>query len=261
VEDVFLSEDFKKGKVKLVKNKKLYIKKLRDISVISVWLVDGEYVRKNICEDFVNYGHHYNLGFIPKNEFWIAKEVAHDESKYYIDHMLVEHRLMASGMSHDDASKKADLFEKRERSKSEIMKRLGEAKKSKKELIDKVHRKLLKSYSGKVKVWIVSGELVRDLFHLDFAGGGHDKVYHFVPENEIWIDDDISAQERKFIILHELHERNLMSKGMDYDHAHESATETEDFFQAHAREDRKGHKCGNKEAELVAPEVLVSNWL
>jgi hypothetical protein len=58
-------------------------------------------------------------------------------------------------------------------------------------------------------------------------------VYHFIPEDEIWIDDDISQRERKFIILHEMHERNLMEKGMDYPSAHRSATEIEDFCRHH----------------------------
>ena len=235
MQNVFMNEEFKKGNIKLIKNKPPYIKKLCDISKFSIWLVDGEYIRKNICEDFVNYDHHYHLKFIPKNEFWISKEAVSDETKYYVDHLLVEHRLMASGMSHDEASRRADAFERRERMKSEIMQKLREPRMHKEELLKKVRVKLLKSYSGTVKVWLVSGELVRDVFYLDFAGGGHDKVYHFIPENEVWIDDDIALKERRFIIVHELHERNLMSKGMRYPAGHWSATEIEDFFRHHPK--------------------------
>jgi hypothetical protein len=39
-----------------------------------VWLVDGEFIRKNISEDFVNYDQHYHLNVIPEDEFWIDKE-------------------------------------------------------------------------------------------------------------------------------------------------------------------------------------------
>jgi hypothetical protein len=197
--------------------------------------VDGEYVRRNICEDFVNFDHHYHLHVIPKNEFWIAKEATTDESRYYIDHMLVEYRLMKAGAGYGEASRKADLVERRERSKSEIMKKLGRRRKHKKQLLDKVRKKLLKGYGRKIKVWIVNGELVRDLFYIDFAGGGHDKVFHFIPENEIWLDDDIAQNERKFILIHELHERSLMAKGKDYPHSHRRATEIEDFFRHHPK--------------------------
>jgi hypothetical protein len=97
-------------------------------------------------------------------------------------------------------------------------------------VLRKVRRKVLRSYSGKVKVWVVDGMLVRSLFLTDFGGGGHDLVYTFIPGNEVWIDSDISPRERKFIVLHELHERNLMSRGMSYEDAHRSATSVEDFF-------------------------------
>ena len=230
----FVSKAFRKGAIKLGKNRKPYIRKIRELSKIEVWLVDGEYIRKNICEDFVNYAHYYNFKFIPKNEFWIAGGTKEDEIIYYVDHMLVEHRLMSKGVSLKEASAKASLAEKRERGKSEIMKKLGSVREHKKEIIGMVHKKLLKKYSGRVRVWIVDGELVRDVFYTFFGGGGHDKVFHFIPENEIWIDQDIHPRERKFILIHELHERSLMAKGKDYQHSHRKATEIEDFYRHHS---------------------------
>ena len=231
----FLSEKFRKGKIRLVKDKKPYLRKIRTVSEIEVWLVDGEYVRKNICEDFVNFDHHYHLPLIPKNEFWIASGASPEEIRYYIDHMLAEYRLIKAGVGRDEASRKADIIERRERGKSEIMKKLRHTREHRKELIDRVHRKLLRSYGRKLKIWVVNGELVRDIFYLNFAGGGHDKVYHFIPEGEVWLDDDISAKERRFILLHELRERALMAKGKDYPHSHWKATEVEDFFRHHPK--------------------------
>lgn len=230
--DAFLSERFKKGEIKLERDRMPYISKICDISEIEVWLVDGEYVRKNICEDFVNYDHHYHLDFIPKNEFWIAKEATSDETNYYIYRMFVEHRLMERGISYEKANKSAAVIEGIERGKSEIMKRFGRKSEHKKEMIKAAHKTLL-DVRGGIKVWLVNGETVRDLFYIDFAGGGHDKVYHFIPDNEVWLDDDIAEKERKFILIHELHERELMAKGMDYPHAHMKATEVEDFFRHH----------------------------
>jgi hypothetical protein len=231
----FLDEAFRNGKVRISGNRKIYLKKICKLSKIQVWLVDGEYIRRNICEDFVNYAHYFNFKFIPKNEFWIADGTKEDEIIYYIDHMLVEHRLMLKGMSFEEASAKASLAEKRERGKSEIMKKLGSVREHKKEIIGMIHKKLLKKYSDKVRVWIVDGELVRDVFYTFFGGGGHDKVFHFIPDNEIWIDQDIHPGERKFILIHELHERSLMAKGKDYHHSHRKATEIEDFFRHHPK--------------------------
>ena len=59
----------------------------------------------------------------------------------------------------------------------------------------------IKKYSGAVKVWIIQGGLVRSLYFIHFTEGGHDLVYpHFVPKNEVWLDDDLSPGERKFVL-------------------------------------------------------------
>ena len=57
--------------------------------------------------------------------------------------------------------------------------------------------------------------------------GGHDYVYEFVPENEVWIDDDIEEPERPYVLLHELHERNRMAKGWTYNKAHAESSRME----------------------------------
>ena len=74
--------------------------------------------------------------------------------------------------------------------------------------------------SDKCKVWIVRRELVRALFYTDFTRGGHGFVYDFVLKGEVWIDDDLYRKEIPFVLIHELHERELMSKGMKYEQAH-----------------------------------------
>ena len=208
-------------------SKKPYVMKIKNLAGFEVWLVDGEYVRKFISEDFVNFDQHYHLKFIPKNEFWIDFANKHHEIKYYIDHLYIEGRLMAAGKTYFQAYKTAAAFEKRERAKSKIMKQIKKEKIPKEKLIKRLHKKLLINHE--IKVWLVDGSLVRSLFFLDFAAGGHDKVYNFIPKNEIWIDDDLKDREKKFIILHEMHERNLMSKGLNYSEAHASATEVEDY--------------------------------
>jgi hypothetical protein len=214
--------------------KKPYLKKFTKIADFTAWIVDGEYIRENIDEEFTNYGQHYLFPFIPKNEFWIDKERISGEEKYYIHSMLTINRLLARGMSHGKAIKIADQEERSERAKSTLMKKRIGLKKYPKKLIDSIHKNLLQKYSNKkIKVWIVSGEIVRDLFFLDFTEGGHGYIYSFIPKNEVWIDDDIEPDEIKFVLLHEMHERALMSKGMKYDLAHADSSKAEYYCRKH----------------------------
>ncbi len=202
-----------------------YLTKIAQRGNISVWVVDGTYVRTHIDEEFTNYGQHYSFKFIPENEFWIDHEGKPDEAKFFIDHLLVEHRLMASGVSYDDALDSADRVELAERKKSGDIAKLTHGG----NLPDpkKVHVRLWKKLENGVSVWIVDGRLVRSVFDVDFTEGGHDHVYEFVPDNEVWIDNDLSETERPYVLLHELHERNLMGQGWDYDRAHEDSSKLE----------------------------------
>lgn len=208
---------------------KPYIRKFEEIAGFTVWIVDGRHIRDNIDVEFTNYGQHLRFKFIPEKEFWIDEEHGGEgEEKYFIEEMLVENRLMADGMKYEQAVEKAERVERKERNKHERV--IRGIRKINKEVMDsKIHKELLKKYSKKINVWIVNGRIVRDLFYIDFTEGGHDKVYDFVPDNEIWIDDDLNLRERKFVLLHEIHERNLMSHGRDYASAHKSSSEIEHY--------------------------------
>jgi hypothetical protein len=41
-----------------------------------------------------------------------------------------------------------------------------------------------------------------------------------VPQNEIWIDDDIEENQRGYMLLHELYERNRTANGLPYSKSH-----------------------------------------
>lgn len=213
--------------------KKPYIKKFSKISNFNVWIVDGKYIRTHIDEEFTNYGQHSQFKFIPENEFWIDRERNPGEEKYYIESMLAINRLRAKGINYEEAIKKADSIEKRERAKAYFIKRGIETKKKVKEDAKSVHKSLLKKYSKKLKIWVIDGESVRYLFFIDFTEGGHEKVYPFIPKDEVWIDDDVNREEIKFVLLHELHERRLMFKGEDYDSAHKKSSEIEYYCRCH----------------------------
>jgi hypothetical protein len=192
-----------------------YLQELAKISGFSVWMVDGNHIRDNIDIEFTNFGQHHAFNFIPEDEFWIDKEYAPGEANFFITHLLIEHKLMKEGKSYEDALEAADFVELEARNKSEKMVKLGKKLFDKDEVIKRVRKELFEEL-GEVKVWIVDGELVRSALFIEFTEGGHDKVYPFVPENEIWLDDDLGPDERKFVLLHELHERNLMLKNWSY---------------------------------------------
>ncbi len=220
----------------MVNSSKIYIKKIDTIGKFTVWLVDGEYVRKEIDENFVECDHHYHFKFIPQNEFWIDQATDPLELPYFIDNLLVEYRLMEKGVSYEEALRQGDLCEKRERAKSASFQYLCEGT-NKMSVVEKIHRELLTKYShGEMKVWIVDGKLVRDFFLTEFIDGGHDLVYAFVPKNEIWIEEVLSPDGKKYILLHELHEHALMLQGKKYREAHKGATIVEDYHRDHPDE-------------------------
>jgi hypothetical protein len=203
-----------------------YVQQIANRGDLKVWIVDGIYIRGHIDEEFTNFGQHYRYSYIPKDEFWIDREAEQDETQFFIDHLLVEHRLMAKGMSYEEALVKADQAERRERRRAgdlRLLRRRG------KELLKgvQVHERLWKRLENGLTIWIVSGRLVRSGFDVDFTAGGHDHVYEFIPENEVWIDDDIEEEERPYVLLHELHERNRMANGWPYSKAHAESSELE----------------------------------
>jgi hypothetical protein len=191
-----------------------------------VWIVDGAYIRGHIDEEFTNFGQHYRYPYIPEKEFWIDREAEHDERLFFIEHLLVEHDLMEKGASYADALTKADLVERRERRRSGDVRKVTHQGKDLPD-VRMVRELLWKRLENGVSVWVVNGRLVRSAFDIDFTAGGHDHVYEFVPAGEVWIDDAIEEKERGFVLLHELHERNRMEKGLPYSQAHPESSRLE----------------------------------
>jgi hypothetical protein len=203
-----------------------YLKEIETRGDYRVWLVDGAYVRGHIDEEFTNFGQHYRYPYIPEKEFWIDREAEHDEHGFFIDHLLVEHDLMAKGAPYAKAIEEADRVERKERRRAGDVRRVTHGGK---DLPDPgaVRERLWKKLENGVSVWIVNGRLVRSAFDIDFTAGGHDHVYEFVPHDEVWIDDAIEERERGFVLLHELHERNRMAGGLPYSAAHAESSRLE----------------------------------
>lgn len=212
-----------------------YLQQVETRGDYQVWIVDGAFIRGHLDEEFTNFGQHYRYAYIPEKELWIDREGHPDERAFFIEHLLVEHALMAKGASYGEALTEADRVERRER------RRAGDVRKATRNgtaLPDAavVHGRLWKTLENGVNVWIVNGRLVRSAFDIDFTAGGHDHVYEFVPAGEVWIDDDIGEAERGFVLLHELHERNRMAGGWPYSKAHAESSRIEFHCRHHPDE-------------------------
>ncbi len=92
-----------------------YVEKADHRGDFQVWIVDGAYIRGHIDEEFTNFGQHYRYPYIPGREFWIDREAEHDERQFFIDHLVVEHELMARGRSYAEALEEGDRRERAER--------------------------------------------------------------------------------------------------------------------------------------------------
>lgn len=229
---------------------KPYIKKVGTFSKFTIWIVDGKYIRDNIDPEFTNFGQHYRFIFIPKNELWIDRGHSSEELGYFVKHMIVQHKMMSEGHSYYVALEHGVNAEKKLRKKSADYRMLAKLNKMKdnKSVLNMIHIKKIKSLSKNLNIWIVNGKYIRDLFFINFTEGGHDKVYNFVPENEVWIENSVSREERKLIILHEIHERNLMAMGMKYHPAHTRSTRIEYLCRRHPEE---LNKCIKDEFDIM----------
>jgi hypothetical protein len=197
--------------------KKPYLSLYKKQDGFKIYIVDGSYIRKSLNDQFTDFGQHYRFPkMIPTKEIWLDHNFNHpDEYKYFIAHAIREWELMNKGKSYKTAITEADELEWNMRNRDEH----GDYKIKKLEEIDGV------------TVWLVNGKAIRDDCHIDFTEGGHDLVYEFIPENEIWISDEVSAKERPYILAHEYNERCSMSKGEDYEHSHNKAS----FFERKLR--------------------------
>jgi hypothetical protein len=193
-----------------------YLYKIASKNGIDIYRVDGEWIRNNKDEEFTNFGSHIDFKFIPKNEFWLDIEKQEGETHIYIERMIYERRLYIEGEPFEVIKKKANTFEAK--SRKDIRKG------------DKLNKTLIKEIKG-IKIYKVNGQDVRDTYYVPFTEGGNGQRYTFIPENEIWLDNDLVEDEIKYVTLHEYIEQNIMKKfNYSYDKAHAIASEKEHIY-------------------------------
>lgn len=212
----------------------------------SVYLVDDEEIRNKAeyAEEFSDYGVNIgkkglatlNFKFIPENEIWVAKSLKSSERHFIISNALAYIRGIERGMDPGDAYDYAIKREQASRAKESLNKlhlkqrKLPDTPKYK-DIPKKLYIKkygAIKDVSETVIIYLIEGEVVRDLYKTDYVEGGHAYVYEWIPLDEIWIDKIVPADEIPVVILHEFLERTLMKyKKFPYVRAHEAASKVE----------------------------------
>ena len=193
-----------------------------------IFLVDEEEVRNQSLklEEFTNYAIHSDFpDVIPPNEIWLSNRVSEKEKFILIDEALHRIKCEARGMSPNQAYDVALRHDRDIRQKLINSRQIDTPTSN--PVSDSVYIKRFGTFKN-INIFIVDGSIVRDYYKTDFVEGGHDYVYRFVPWGEIWIDVEVSKEERMFIVIHEIVERELMrDKHMPYEKAHSKASKFE----------------------------------
>jgi hypothetical protein len=88
------------------------------------------------------------------------------------------------------------------------------------------------------KVFVVSGQYIRNNFDTDYTEGGHWLVYPaYIPPYEIWIEAEQSKEDIEMSTIHEIVEAKIMYvAGLDYDHAHDIIIKLENLIRQVGKE-------------------------
>ena len=200
----------------------------RELGPLKVYLVDGKAVRHMPeSADFTDFALHCNFpNLIPQNELWIDQTDSESQRFFNLEHGVREWREIHRGKSTEESEKNALRYERRLR---EQVQRIRYRPQDTDETAPReVYVKRLGQFPEEVEVWAVDGEFVRARYRTEFVLAGHGYVYHFIPNNEIWLDVTQGQDDWPATLLHEYVERTLMKyKGLSYNKAHDMATRAE----------------------------------
>lgn len=108
-------------------------------------------------------------------------------------------------------------------------------------------KKLVATTKDEVKIYLIDADHVRDEIDIDYTMGGHAYVYpNYVPEDEVWIDEEMNKEDQYSTMVHETTERNEMrNRHLQYDKAHDDASAAEIKVRKKLEKERKDE--GEKE--------------
>ncbi|MBX7045816.1 MAG: membrane lipoprotein lipid attachment site-containing protein [Ignavibacteria bacterium] len=101
-----------------IKLENIYLEKREDKeNPFSIWVVDGDKVRREIYPDFGFNGDWYDYNFIPENEIWFDGNISCDQYIYLIEEEKTSTVLTKSGVEYKNAEEKTDIKIKELRAK------------------------------------------------------------------------------------------------------------------------------------------------
>lgn len=237
-----------------------------DRDSFKVWIVDGALVREKIFNEFIYGGNDERYTFVPDKEIWIDNSISAKEFETTLAHEINERNLMKqSGWTYFDAHDSSLALELEMR--NGFAEKCAQHEKmlppvspvdfdSTQEIetlpdkirLDNIYRVPAGERNG-VKIWVVDGFSIRRDIYPDFGFSGNGYAYKFIPQDEIWIDGDITCEEMEYSVTLELKERELMSMNVYYDSAYLSGVRLSDDMRKSQR-----NITGNKIINL--PVVL-----
>ena len=172
---------------------------------MKIKLVDGFKIRNTVDINFAVIEDHYaSPSLVPAGEIWLEKEYWREKDeivKYYIKFRALTKKHPLS------KARKEFILPAPAKPVPVKIKSLGKF--------------------GKNRIFLVNGHKVRQTYDHFFFLGGHYRVYKYVPKNEVWIDDTALTKDRKYTLIHEFYELELMDRGMNYENAHKHALDAE----------------------------------
>jgi len=99
----------------------VYRQLYRRVKGLSVWIVDGALVRRDIHPDFCFGGHDRKYRFVPAGEIWLDSAMSVEEAHFALTHELAERELMAVGEEYDRAYEGALVRQLDERARQETL--------------------------------------------------------------------------------------------------------------------------------------------
>jgi hypothetical protein len=82
---------------------------------------------------------------------------------------------------------------------------------------------------GKIRFYTINEDWIDSNITSEFAEGGNWLRWDFIPENEIWILENLSDFKKRKTALHELIEVLWMQQGYSYEQAHTYSAMFEDY--------------------------------
>lgn len=152
-----------------------------------------------------------------------AKLRGKDQIVWYTDEVGEEVEQAGLGALDEAAKLRAEYGDTRKAEPPGAHERMGRYRHHAEPVDPSLKTKSLGARDG-YQVYLVDGNRIRHELDADFTMGGNPGRYRYVPEGEVWVDQNTNPDEVQEVVGHEIDEcRRMESGGETYDAAHDDA--------------------------------------